>query len=601
LHGASYQITELIAKGAMGAVYRAVYRDEAQFEREVAVKLLRPDVDELDELGRRLRDEARLLGLLRHPAIVRVDRLVLLDGRWALVMELVDGLDLRVLASSLQVPTGVALEVVEVVADALDVAGRGRDLHDRPLELQHRDIKPSNVMVTVHGEVKVLDFGVAQARFSGRESATQAMQPGTVDYMAPERLAGGRGGPAADIFSLGVVLWEVLSAERLGRSSPQLVEHQAWLERALQRLALRRPHEPPQLAELIGAMLAWSPQERPTAAQLVERAGMLAGLTGDPPLRVWCRRELRQRPPSSTFADSLVGSVLRPGSTGGLAVDWGSADEPTWDDRTAVGSPPVPVTTGPSPRDGALVPPTDEAGMPVRELPASVPPPARPASKAPLLVAMASLVLLLFGGLVAYLSVATAPPEPEPAAAAAVIEPPSVPAGPSPTRADSPAPIPQPRPVPARATVPTPNPEPISVVQPAPEGVWDAEGPSDDGDDGSIWDGTRPGGSLSTAGLEPAQTSPEQIWGAQAEPAPAAVAWTDGVRVELTGDAHEVVLVDEERGFPVPGVVPEGSWFVRVRFDAGEPVVAGVVEIAGPGPRTLSCDRKLSWCSVRED
>jgi len=610
VHGASYQLQQLVARGGMGAVYLARYRDEADFECEVAIKLLRRDVGEPEELGRRLRDEARLLGLLRHPAIVRVDRLTLLDGRWALVMEYVDGLDLRQLASSLRVPTGVALEIVEVVADALDAAGRACDPQGRPLLLQHRDIKPSNIMITAHGEVKVLDFGVAQARFHGRESATQSLLLGTSDYMAPERLAGGQGSPAADVFSLGVVLWEVLAGERLGQSSPQLLAHRDWLHAGLERLRHRRPRAPVALFDLLERMLAWSPQERVVAAALVDEASTLARGFEGARLRAWCRGELRGRPRPVPEDDALVGAVLSAGSSLPAQSSWSVDDEPTWDDRTAVGSPPVPVVTGPSPRDGALVPPDDEPlsrpSPPVA--PVVVPvalPAAAPSRAGRWLVLLAGAVVAIAGMLVFVLYSSQLRPQPAPPLAPQA----------EPIQVQPVVDVPPSSPPASVSDPPHPRPAPIMVPPTAPRVPASVLEQADDGDGGSprppvevptepqptqdvVWGDPRPGGTLSTAGLAPAPDGPARVWGAQDDVSTQGVSWTDGVRVQLSGDATEVVLVDESRGFPVPGVVPAGSWFVRVRFGDAEPVVAGVVELAGPGPRTLSCDAHLSWCSI---
>lgn len=610
MQGASYQLIEILAQGGMGTVYLARYRDEADFLRQVAIKLLRRDVGEPEELGRRLRDEARLLGLLSHPAIVRVDRLTQLDGRWALVMEYVDGLDLRQLASSVRVPTGVALEVVEVVADALDAAARACDPRGRSLQLQHRDIKPSNIMVSAHGEVKVLDFGVAQARFQGRESTTQSLQLGTTDYMAPERLAGGHGSPAADIFSLGVVLWEVLAGERLGQSSPQLVQHGAWLQAALARLEQLRPQAPPELVVILSSMLAWSPIERPGAALVVERCAGLAKAVADPPLRSWCRGQLRGMSRLAPGSDGLVGQVFTPGGALSAApLD----EEPSWDDRTAVGFAGVPVSTGPLPGAGEIVPPDaappSDAGASTAPLPAPVAPPVsapQPASSRrrawPLGWAVGLLTMFFVVAAVVLLAVGyikNLEPELEPELA--VLEPPTRVQDVEPAVPDrEPSADPAPRSVTRRAgPVPKASQHPVqqaavsgSASIPPQAAVETTPEPS------SVWSGTRPGGSLSTAGLEPQPGVVDVVWGPRTDDAGRGVSWTDGVPVQLEGDATEVVLVDESRGFPVPGVVPAGKWFVRVRFGSSEPVVAGVVDIQGPGPVTLECDAHLSWCSV---
>ncbi len=97
-------------------------------------------------------------------------------------------------------------------------------------------------------------------------------------------------------------------------------------------------------------------------------------------------------------------------------------------------------------------------------------------------------------------------------------------------------------------------------------------------------------------GLEQAGAS-GGVWQAPAQTEQ--VAWAEGLEVSLQGDASEVALVDEARGFPVPGVVPLGKWFVRARFGDAEPVVAGVVEIQGDEPLVLECKRDLGWCSVK--
>jgi serine/threonine protein kinase len=602
---ASYQLLELVARGGMGAVYRARYRDQADFEREVAVKVLRPDVGERDELGRRLRDEARLLGLLRHPAIVRVDRLALFDDRWALVMEYVDGLDLRQIASVVRVPAGVALEVVEVVADALASAAQVRDGTGRLLGLQHRDLKPSNIMLTAHGEVKLLDFGVAQACFEGRESTTQALQLGTLDYMAPERLAGGGGGPAADVYGLGVVLWEVLAGERFGQTSPQLIEHRAHCERALETLWQLRPELSPQLRVLLDELLSWSPLERPVPDVLVERVARLTSALGDRPLRAWCRAELRGRRRPAAGSDPLVGSLLTPGAVAPPVAlgSWPDEVEPSWDERTAVGYSSIPVTTGPSPRDGTLVPPEDEPLSDGRSAPARAPLPVEavaPAGAAGRLVLLGASALLVVLGALVFVMVRTAAPPPdgtptpaEPVVIEAIVAPapPAVPAEPlpdPPARANA---VPNPAPIRVPVAGPVEPPEPPEASPQEPHQPVPSEPPPD----APVWGAGRPGGGLSTVGLEVAD--PAAVWGA--DPAPQQPTWTDGVRVELTGDAVEVVLVDEQRGFPVPGVVPAGSWFVRVRFGNAEPVVAGVIELLEPGPRTLRCDAHLSWCSIQ--
>ena len=138
-------------------------------------------------------------------------------------MEYLNGVDMKTLCTYVrerdsQIPRKVVLEITAQIASALDAAYTHRPLQGgEPLELIHRDIKPSNVMLTCAGEVKVLDFGTAQARFDHREAQTQALAFGSAAYMAPERLLGDQDQPWGDVFSLGITLYEMLSLQAFGK------------------------------------------------------------------------------------------------------------------------------------------------------------------------------------------------------------------------------------------------------------------------------------------------------------------------------------------------------------------------------------------------
>ncbi|NCG21399.1 MAG: protein kinase, partial [Rhodobacterales bacterium] len=135
----------------------------------------------------RFRDEARILGLIRHRAVVGVDSLAELESGWAVVMEYVDGVDITSVVRYGLPPARVVVSIIEEVASALHAAWTTvSDVTGKPLRLVHRDIKPANVRLTAQGEVKVLDFGVARAEFESREANTQAMRFGSLRYMAPE-------------------------------------------------------------------------------------------------------------------------------------------------------------------------------------------------------------------------------------------------------------------------------------------------------------------------------------------------------------------------------------------------------------------------------
>jgi serine/threonine-protein kinase len=200
-------VVEAVGRGGFGTVYRAELMGPSGFRKQVALKVLNPDLPEAIGVAERLRDEARLLGMLRHRAIVQVDGLHLLNGRWTVVMEFVEGVDLKQLLAEVgPLSPGLALEIVQEVANALhyayelsadhSVSVRATRAADGSLSvsgglrLLHRDIKPGNIQLTAAGEVKVLDFGVARADFADREAQTQSIYFGSLNYMAPERLDG---------------------------------------------------------------------------------------------------------------------------------------------------------------------------------------------------------------------------------------------------------------------------------------------------------------------------------------------------------------------------------------------------------------------------
>jgi serine/threonine protein kinase len=150
---------------------------------------------------------------VRDRAIVSVDPPTQLDGRWAVIMEYVDGWSCaRVLRAHGAMPTRAAVEVIMEVARALHTVWFHPGPDGRPLHLIHRDLKPENIQITPSGEVKVLDFGLAKANFD-RQAATTEGLVGTLGYVAPERFEG-QEGDRTDIYSLGVVLRKLLGPER---------------------------------------------------------------------------------------------------------------------------------------------------------------------------------------------------------------------------------------------------------------------------------------------------------------------------------------------------------------------------------------------------
>ncbi|MBN2799993.1 MAG: serine/threonine protein kinase [Deltaproteobacteria bacterium] len=299
----------VLGEGAFGTVYRGELVGTAGFRRKVALKVLKPSREGDEDLSKRLRDEARLLGQVSHRAVVHVDGLVILRNRWTVVMEYVEGVDLQRMLVRGPLPLGVALEIVSEIAAALHVAYWTRRENGQPLRLLHRDIKPSNIIVTATGEVKLVDFGVARAEFKGREAETERFMFGALGYMAPERMDG-VSGPEGDVYGLGAVMYELLAGSPLGRTFVQIEKHDAHVGENLSRLGRERSEVSAELVALIHQMLDYHAEDRPTARDVEDRCRALRAEVGGGWLRDWAERSIPSFLHIHPADSSLQGQVL---------------------------------------------------------------------------------------------------------------------------------------------------------------------------------------------------------------------------------------------------------------------------------------------------
>jgi serine/threonine-protein kinase len=255
------RVVREIGRGGMGVVYEAY---QEGLERPVAVKALDTKLTRSKEVVERFRREGRAYARLRHEAIVAVHDLVERDEGLFLVTDFVDGADLaRIVMTGGALPAECVAAVGARVADALDYVHYNR--------LLHRDVKPANVMVSRDGEVKLMDFGIAKG--ADDLSLTRAgMLVGSPSYMAPEVLAGEEAGPPADVWALGVSLYELVTGEKPFRGSDAEELFAAIARGKFRGVRALAPSCPRRLAKLVERCLARRPQARFKSAGHLARA-----------------------------------------------------------------------------------------------------------------------------------------------------------------------------------------------------------------------------------------------------------------------------------------------------------------------------------------
>ena len=276
-----YRLEELLGQGGMGAVYRAV---DQRLGRRVAIKHLPPAVAGDQTRRRRFRHEAATLARLSHPAIVQIfDLLEQDDGDW-IVMELVEGPTVAELLDRGPLPLPQVLDVGRQVAEGLGEA------HDRGI--LHRDLKAENVMLRRSGRASagratILDFGIAKMlaeEVADPDLSKPGQVLGTPHVMSPEQVRGLPLDARSDLFSLGILLYEMATGEPPFRGTSKHDTLQRIAARPHRPVIERRPETPASLSALIDRLLEKSPGDRPASAyQVAEELAGIAAQTEEPP------------------------------------------------------------------------------------------------------------------------------------------------------------------------------------------------------------------------------------------------------------------------------------------------------------------------------
>ncbi len=224
----SYILGQVVARGGMAEVYRGLQVGQDGFRRLVAIKRILPHHAQNAEYTEMFKDEAHIGQRLQHANIVKVEGFDIIDGSASIVMEFVDGSDLRALLAATEnkkapsgiknfVPAGLCAYITAEAARGLHYAHTRRDdVSGKPLNIVHRDMSPQNLLISWEGEVKVTDFGIAAADRDFKQTETKAgIVKGKYSYMSPEQISGKKCDSRTDVFALCVVLWEMLAMRRL--------------------------------------------------------------------------------------------------------------------------------------------------------------------------------------------------------------------------------------------------------------------------------------------------------------------------------------------------------------------------------------------------
>ena len=277
-----YTLLDRIAFGGMAELYRAKITGEQGFEKLVAIKKIYTHLHSQEEMVQAFIDEAKLAAYLQHANIVEVYDFGCLEDTYFIVMEYLRGKDLRSISNRLQdadhsLGLNNSLFIASSICAGLEYAHQLPDIAGNPLNIVHRDISPQNIFITYSGQVKILDFGLAKV--AGRQSATEAgTLKGKLAYMAPEQAQGKAIDQRSDIFSLGIILYEMLSGHRMYEGDTLKLLRQAQ-NRSFVPPELIMPELPRSLQDTLHRMLAFVPADR--FADCGEVLGALEGCQAD--------------------------------------------------------------------------------------------------------------------------------------------------------------------------------------------------------------------------------------------------------------------------------------------------------------------------------
>jgi serine/threonine-protein kinase len=310
-----YEVLAKLASGGMGEILLARLEGAAGFEKLCVIKRILPHLASEPRFRAMMIVEAQIVSRINHANVCQIHELGEIEGELYMVMEYLEGVTLlellqRFAKKKIPLEPGLIVGILCQIADGLHYAHELKDREGKPLNIVHRDIAPSNVFITDHGVAKVLDFGIAKvANVANTESGAVK---GKYAYMAPEQLHGWAVDRRADVFSLGILVFEMLALRRLFQRKTDYLTFHAILDQPIPDVRQFRNDVPPGLLEVMERCLKSRADERfATARQF--RAALVAGSPAQP----WGDNEIGDFIMAS-FADDIrkrsrnVGAILDP-------------------------------------------------------------------------------------------------------------------------------------------------------------------------------------------------------------------------------------------------------------------------------------------------
>ncbi len=261
-----YRLLEKVAIGGMAELFKAKQMGLEGFQRIVAVKRILPHLASNSDFVTMFIDEAKLAAQLNHPNIVHIYDLGKTDDSYFIAMEYVEGRDLRSIMKEAEplgkvFPLSAAVYITKKVCSALHCAHTAKDSDGKPMKLVHRDVSPQNILISSSGEVKLVDFGIAKAASKASHTQSGALK-GKLLYMSPEQAWGKTLDGRSDIFSVGTVLFEMLTGRKLFYGDSEMSILERVREAKLPDFEQYRDIIPPQLEKIIRKSLEKDPDRR---------------------------------------------------------------------------------------------------------------------------------------------------------------------------------------------------------------------------------------------------------------------------------------------------------------------------------------------------